>query len=40
VEYKWARLNKLVKGLIKEEVTKKLKRFLNGTTKMGLINAS
>jgi deoxyribodipyrimidine photo-lyase len=40
VEQKWARPDKPVEGLAEEQVTKRLERFLNGTTGMGLIDAS
>jgi hypothetical protein len=40
VEHKWARPDKPIEGLTKKQVAKKLERFLNGTTGMGLIDAS
>jgi deoxyribodipyrimidine photo-lyase len=39
VEYKWARPDKPLEGQNKEQVTKMLERFLNGTTGTGLIDA-
>ena len=40
VEHTWARPDKPLKGQNKEQVTEMLERFLNGTTGMGLIDAS
>jgi deoxyribodipyrimidine photo-lyase len=40
VEHKWTRPDKLLDGQNKEQVTEMLERFLNGTTGIGLIDAS